>query len=139
MSASRTVRGGVIGRGVAQDQSNPPSGADGSTEYTLQPAMAERLAPLLSIGGKSGDTVVGLSAVRRTRDLAFIFAAATVGGNTWSELQQRRSRGTRVLRVDDMTVLTRGLGRTDASIIAIKTGSLAQGVAGRLAESSTSP
>ena len=110
-----------------------------SADHTLEPTQAERLAPLLSIGGKSGDTVVGLSAVRRTRDLAFIFAGATVGENTWRELLQRESRGARVLRVEDMEVLTRGLGRTDASIIAIKSGSLAQGVAGRLADTTTSP
>lgn len=108
-------------------------------DRTLEPTQAQRLAPLVSIGGKSGDTVVGLSAVRRTRDLAFIFAARDVAANTWRELLQRESRGARVLCLDDMTALTRGLGRTDASIVAIKAGPLAQGVAARLAETTTPP
>ena len=124
---------------MAGGSGRPRASTAVSAGHTLQPAQAEHLAPLVSIGGKSGDTVVGLSAVRRTRDLAFIFAAGSVADNTWRELLQRESRGARLLRVDDMAVLTRGLGRTDASIIAIKAGPLAQGVASRLADTSTSP
>ena len=82
--------------------------------------------------------MVGLSAVRRTRELAFIFAGEGVADNTWRELLRRQSKGTRVLRIGDMTILTAGLGRQDASIVAIKTGSLAKGIAGRLTDTSTS-
>ena len=107
-------------------------------ELALTSEIVARLAPLVSIGGKSGDTVVGLSAVRRVRQLAYIFVGANVAENTWTELVRRRSKATRVLRVPNAADLTAGLGRHDASIIAIKTGPLAKGIAGRLTESTSS-
>ena len=99
----------------------------------LSASQAQRLGPLVSIGGQSGDTVVGLSAVRRARHLAFVFVAAATADNTWRELLGREARGAQVLRVEDMAALTRGLGREDASIVGVKAGALAEGMARRLA------
>ena len=101
-------------------------------EGVLSPDQARQLASLVSIGGQSGDTVLGLSAVRRTRHLAFVFAGTEVADNTWQELVGRRGGGAQVLRVADMAALTRGLGRADVSVVAVKAGSLADGIAARL-------
>ena len=98
----------------------------------LSPKQVAAVAPLVAIGGQSGDTVVGLSAVRRTRGLAFVFVDASISDNTLSELGRRRREGTRVLRVPSMPELAARLGRTDVSVLGVKAGPLAAGVARKL-------
>lgn len=91
-----------------------------------------RIAPLLGIGGQSGDTVCGLSAVRRTQALAYVFVAAGVAAGT---VRQLRRQGAQVLLVEEMEELTRALGRADVSVVGVKRGPLAAGIARRLAVS----
>ena len=76
---------------------------------------------------------MGLSAIRRTPSLAFVFAASYIATGTWEELIRLHHTGTHVFRVTDLALITAMAGRTDLSVIAVKTGSLADGIARKLA------
>ena len=99
---------------------------------SLDPAAAKAIAPLLGIGGKSGDTVVGLSALRRCRPLAYVFVAPGLGAGTLRELAGWRRQGTAVCRVEDWAELVGPVGREDALVIGIKPGPMAEGVRQKL-------
>lgn len=101
----------------------------------LDGTQGRAIAPLVAIGGKSGDTVVGLSALRRSRPLAWVFAAPGLGAGTLRELAGWRREGTVVCRVEDWVELAGPLGRQDALVIGIRVGALAEGLKRRLQES----
>ena len=94
---------------------------------------AARAASLIGLGARSGAVVVGLSAVRRTRDLALIFVDATLSANTQSELERRRRQGVRLFRLAPLSALTGTMGREDASVLGVRQGSMAEGLLARLA------
>ena len=99
----------------------------------LDEAASKAIASLIAIGCQSGDSVMGLSAIRRTSSLAFVFAATNIATGTWEELIRLHHTGTHVFRVTDLTLITAMAGRTDLSVIAVKSGSLADGIASKLA------
>jgi len=101
----------------------------------LSREAACRIGPLVGIGGKSGDTVCGLSAVRRTRALAYVFVAAGLAAGTRRELSRLCRQGTRVFRVEGLEELTRAVGRAGVSVVGVKRGPLAEGIGRRLGES----
>lgn len=101
----------------------------------LDAPAAKAIAPLVGIGGKSGDTVVGLSALRRSRPLAYVFAAPGLSAGTLRELAGWRREGTLVCRVESWADLAGPTGREDALVIGIRPGNLAEGVGRRLAAS----
>jgi hypothetical protein len=103
----------------------------------LDQAAAKAIAPLVGIGGKSGDTVVGLSALRRSRPVAYVFVAPSLGAATLREIAGWRRDGTRVYQVEAWAELAGVLGRADALVLGVKPGSLAQGLERRLQGSST--
>ena len=110
----------------------------------LDEAAVAAISRLIGIGCQSGDTVMGLSAVRRVRQLACLFASTDLAAGTWRELGRRRRTGTRLFRVADLSSLTAAAGRGDLSVVGVKPGGLAAGIAARLealakAESCTSP
>ena len=92
------------------------------------------IAPLIGIGCQSGDTVMGLSAVRRVATFAFVFVATDLAAGTVRELERRHS-GSRLFRVADMASLTAAAGRADVSVLGVKPGSLAEGIAAKLSVS----
>ncbi len=101
----------------------------------LDPVDAASVASLVAIGTQSGATVVGLSAVRRCVDLAFLFLDAELSPGTVSELVLRASRSNgscQVFRLPDLTAITRGFGRVDARVVGVRQGDLANGIAGKL-------
>ena len=98
----------------------------------LDEAAAASISSLIGIGCQSGDTVMGLSAVRRIRELAYLFASAELAKGTWRELGRRRRTGTRLFRVADLSRLTATAGRGDLSVVGVKPGGLAAGIAARL-------
>ena len=75
---------------------------------------------------------MGLSAVRRVRKLAYLFASPDLAAGTWKELGRRRRSGTRLFRVADLPRLTAAAGRGDLSVVGVKPGGLAAGIAERL-------
>lgn len=95
-------------------------------------AAARAIAPLVGIGGKSGDTVVGLSALRRSRPVAYVFAAPALADGTLRELAGWRREGTVAFRVGDWAELAGPLGRQDALVIGVRPGALAEGLKRRL-------
>lgn len=101
----------------------------------LDAAQARVIAPLVGIGGKSGDTVVGLSALRRSRPLAWVFVSPDLGPATLRELAAWRREGTAVCQVQDWRELAGRCGRPDASVIGVRPGALAEGVQRRLRDS----
>jgi len=100
----------------------------------LDVGTVAKLSSLVAIGRKSGDTVVGLSAVRRSRGLAYVFVDAGIASGTLRELGRLEQRGTRVFRVGDLEALTRAFGREDVRVVGIRRGHLARGIAQRLGE-----
>ena len=98
----------------------------------LDSEAASALASLVGIGCQSGDTVMGLSAVRRARELAFVFADAALAQGTLGELSRLRSSGTRVYRVTPLRLLTAAAGREDVLVVGITPGSLADGIAKKM-------
>jgi Trk K+ transport system NAD-binding subunit len=106
-------------------------------ELTAQQATA--IAPLLGIGCRSGDTVVGLSGVRRVESLAYIFADKNLAERTLRELQEQKKKGVRVFAVEDFALLTRVFGREDARVVGVKAGSLAAGIEKRLIKEGDAP
>ncbi|MCY3761323.1 MAG: hypothetical protein OXH50_08730 [Gemmatimonadetes bacterium] len=98
----------------------------------LGQAAAAAVSNLIGIGCQSGDTVMGLSAVRRVRKLAYLFASPDLAAGTWKELGRRRRSGTRLFRVADLPRLTAAAGRGDLSVVGVKPGGLAAGIAERL-------
>ena len=101
----------------------------------LSPQEASRIASLVGIGGKSGDTVIGLTAVRRCGPLAYLFTAPRLSEGTLRELSARRREGTVLYRVEAWEALAGVIGRSDTSVLGIKTGPLAQGIGCRLQDS----
>ncbi len=93
-----------------------------------------QLSALLGIGCRFGATVVGLSAVRRAKGLAFVFASSELAPRTQRELARLERGGTRVFQVQAMEVLTQGFGREDALVVGVLRGDLARGLAKHLAE-----
>ena len=98
----------------------------------LDEARARSLSPLLGIGCRSGDTIVGLSAVRRAAKLAFVFASGELAPRTLRELTGLAGGGTRVYQVTKISALTRSFGREDAQVVGVVPGDLARGVNQRL-------
>ena len=96
-----------------------------------------RLASLAAIGRKSGATVVGLSAVRRTRDLALVLVDEAVSANTMQELASLQHRGIRVFSAASLLPLTRAFGREGVLVVGVRQGALAQGLSQRLAAGGT--
>ena len=105
--------------------------ATGEAELLDGPA-AEAISSLIGIGCQSGDTVMGLSAVRRVSKLAYLFASPDLAAGTWKELWRRRRAGTRLFQVADLSRLTAASGRVDLSVVGVKPGGLAAGIAARL-------
>lgn len=98
----------------------------------LDPEAATGLGSLVAIGIRSGATVVGLSAVRRARGLAYVLVDGGVAEGTRRELALLQRRGTQVLQVESLQVVSRAFGREDIRVLGIKRGDLAQGIAARL-------
>ncbi|NKB66886.1 MAG: hypothetical protein GKR89_07495 [Candidatus Latescibacteria bacterium] len=94
--------------------------------------QAAALTSLVGIGCKSRDTVLGLSAVRRVKQLAYLFVSVDTAPGTVGQLAQLERQGTRLYLVDGMEALTRSCGRPDVLIVGIKPGGLAEGIGGRL-------
>jgi len=99
---------------------------------TLDLVQTQALSPLLGIGCRSGDTVIGLSSVRRAGKLAFVFASEDLAVRTLRELAGLAARGVRVYLVEDFSALTKSFGRADAQVVAVARGDLAKGLAKRL-------
>ena len=76
--------------------------------------------------------MVGLSAVRRTDGLAFVFAGSELAERTLRELAGKP--GAQVYQIADMQNLTGAFGREDAQVVGVKRGDLARGLAKRLEE-----
>ena len=93
-----------------------------------------QLSALLGIGCRSGATIVGLSAVRRAKGLAFVFASSDLAQRTLRELASLEHKGTRVFQVETMEVLTQGFGREDAHVIGVLRGDLARGLSKHIEE-----
>lgn len=93
---------------------------------------AGRVASLVAMGAQSGDTILGLSGVRRMRQVRVVFVDASVADNTLSELARYARQGARVYRVEDLTSITTRMGRQDVRVMAIKPGSLATGLLKKL-------
>ena len=79
--------------------------------------QTQALSPLLGIGCRSGDTVIGLSSVRRAGKLAFVFASGDLAVRTLRELAELAARGVRVYLVEDFSALTKSFGRADAQVV----------------------
>jgi len=88
----------------------------------------EAIASLVAIGRRSGDTVIGLSSVRRTKRLALVFANGSLALRTINELEELTKDGFGVFRVNDFLSLTDRFGRTDIRVIGVVRGSLADGI-----------
>ena len=99
---------------------------------TLDLVQSQALSPLLGIGCRSGDTVIGLSSVRRAGKLAFVFASGDLAVRTLRELAGLAARGVRVYLIEDFSALTKSFGRADAQVVAVARGDLAKGLAKRL-------
>lgn len=106
-----------------------------SETQRLGAEQVRAIAPLVGIGGKSGDTVVGLSALRRSRPLALVFAAPGLAQGTLAELTGWGREGAAVFRVEEWEELAGRLGRPDALVLGIRPGPLAEGICRRLGES----
>lgn len=98
----------------------------------LDAVQGKAIAPLVGIGGKSGDTVVGLSALRRSRPLALLFASPALGANTLAELAGWRREGALLFVVEEWQEVAGRVGRPDALVLGVRPGSLAEGIQRRL-------
>ena len=94
--------------------------------------QAAALTSLVGIGCKSRDTVLGLSAVRRVKQLAYVFVSVSTAAGTVRQLAALAQGGTQLFLVQEMEALTRSCGRPDVLVVGIKPGGLARGIAGRL-------
>ena len=90
--------------------------------------MVQGISSLVAIGCRSGDTVIGLSSLRRKKKVAMIFADKSIALRTFNELEVFTKDGFGVFRVNDMTPLTDRFGRVDVRVIGIANGSLADGI-----------
>ncbi len=93
---------------------------------------AEAIASLVAIGRRSGDTVVGLSTLRRTKNLTMILADESLALRTFNELEVLTKDGSGVFRLTDILSLTSRFGREDIRVIGIVKGSLANGILKKL-------
>lgn len=98
----------------------------------VSPQILARASSLIGLGARSGDVVVGLSAVRRTRGLALVFMAETLSENTRTELARLEKQGARVFRSPSLAALTGAMGREDVSVAAVRAGAMAEGILARL-------
>ncbi|MCC7262890.1 MAG: hypothetical protein IT369_10245 [Candidatus Latescibacteria bacterium] len=98
----------------------------------LDGARGRAIAPLVGIGGKSGDTVIGLSALRRNRPLALVFASPGLAEGTLAELAGWRREGALLFVVEEWEVVAGRVGRPDALVLGIRPGPLAEGIQRRL-------
>ena len=98
----------------------------------LDAAVAASLASLVGIGCQSGDTVLGLSAVRRTKELAFVFVDSSLAAGTQRELARLGRFGTRVYRVSPLSQVTQKAGREDVSVVGVRKGALADGIGDKI-------
>lgn len=98
----------------------------------LNREQAAAIASLVGMGAQSGVTVMGLSGVRRTRQLQLIFLDVSISANTQQELGRRAQDGVRVFRVDGIEAMTAWMGREDVHVLAVKAGPLADGILGKL-------
>ena len=104
-------------------------------EGTLPQLPAAALQGAASLGGiglRAGHLVVGLSAVRRTSDLALVLLVAGISPHTRRELASLVRRGVRVFQVDDLEPLAAPMGRPGIRVLGIKAGPFASGMARRL-------
>lgn len=115
-------------RNQRAEESRSPTGE----AELLGEAAAAAISSLIGIGCQSGDTVMGLSAVRRVRRLAYLFVSPDLAAGTWRELGRRRPAGTRLYRMADLSRLTAATGRGDLSVVGVKPGGLAEGITARL-------
>ena len=104
---------------------------DVSDPLELDIDKARALASLVGIGCQSGDVVMGLSAVRRLKSPALLFVAASLASGTVTELSRVGVAG-RLYRVPVLKVMTATAGRSDVMVMAVKAGSLAEGMIARL-------
>ncbi|HCL27551.1 MAG TPA: hypothetical protein DIC52_03835 [Candidatus Latescibacteria bacterium] len=88
-----------------------------------------RASRLIGVGAQSGAVVVGLSGVRRTRGLALVFLDASVSANTQREMTRLERQGARIFLCAQLADLTRPMGREDVSVVGVRSGSLARGMA----------
>jgi hypothetical protein len=100
----------------------------------LSTAAVAEIAPLVGIGCQSRDTVMGLSGVRRVPAFAFLFVSTDLAAGTLRQLAHRHS-GSQLFRVAEMSKLTAAAGREDVSVVGIKPGPLADGIAAKLSPS----
>lgn len=98
----------------------------------LEATRAAALASLVAIGARSGDTVIGLAAVRRAPRLALVLADARLAPRTLNELAARRAAGAAVYLVEDLSVVGGVLGREEVRVLGVRPGSLARGLFDRL-------
>lgn len=100
--------------------------------HPLDARQGAALSSLLAVGCRSGDTVVGLSSVRRSARLAYVFADGQLAERTLRELAEWEGKGARVFVLDEFAALTKSFGRSDARVVGVVAGSLANGIAARL-------
>lgn len=96
-----------------------------------QPLDGERAAaaaPLIGQGCRSGDALLGLSAVRQAKGLALILADAGLAAGSRRQLGLGARRGTRLYLVEDLEVVTASIGRPDVRVIGVRRGPLARGI-----------
>ena len=98
----------------------------------VTPQSLARASSLIGLGARSGAVVVGLSAVRRTRGLALVFVAETISENTRRELAGLQRDGARVFLCRSLEAMTAAMGREDASVVAVRSGPMAEGILARL-------
>lgn len=108
---------------------------DGMTDGLIQQLTREEaaaVASLVAMGAQSGDTILGLSGVRRAHQLKVIFIGDGVSDNTLQEMGRQVRTGARVCRVTGLDVITTRMGREDVSVLAVKSGSMADGILRKL-------
>ena len=110
---------------------SPPLSEAAEFEELDAPA-ARSLTPLVGIGCRSGDTVLGLSAVRQTRRLAYVLVDGALSRGTMAEIARLRRFGVRIFKIGHLSVLTRMIGREDVKVVGIKSGHLARGIEKKL-------
>lgn len=99
---------------------------------SLSRAQASTIASLVAMGAQSGATVMGLSGVRRSRDLELVFVDVSISANSQQELARLSVHGVRVFLVDGLDSITTRMGRDDVHVLGVKEGDLAAGIVAKL-------
>ncbi len=99
---------------------------------TLSPEQASSVASLVAMGSQSGATILGLSGVRRCRQLALVLVDVSISENTQSELARLSEYGVRVFRVEGLSAVTSRMGREDVHVLGVRAGDLANGILAKL-------